>query len=84
MLRPLTDFIGINKEVTVAVTDGATIYDLIKKLVELYGEKLREIVLDPITGRLRVVVLVDGKYGELKTKLIDDSKVVLMIPYAGG
>lgn len=84
MFKPLTDYISVNKETDVDVPDGAIVYDLIQRLVELYGNKLKEILLDTLTEKLKVIVLVDGKYGELKTKLREGSKVFFMIPYAGG
>ena len=52
-----------------------TLKELIEKMIEIYGEKLRD---------MPVMILVDGKRGELETKIKDGTNVVFMIPYAGG
>lgn len=52
-----------------------TLKELIEKMIEIYGEKLRDIP---------VLILVDGKRGEPETKIKDGSNVIFMVPYAGG
>ncbi len=84
LVKPLGDIIGADKTVEINIDNGVTVKNLIDKIVELYGEKASEIILDPKKEKIKIVVIVDGKNGDLKTKLNERSKVVLLIPYGGG
>ncbi len=61
LIKPLTEMIGADKEVEINIDEGATVKALIDKIVELYGEKSREVILDRKKEKIKIVVLVDGK-----------------------
>jgi molybdopterin converting factor small subunit len=64
------------------MNDGATINDLVTKMIERYGEKFKNFLTD--YRDKRAVVLLDGKYTYLETKLVDGNKLFFMLPYCGG
>lgn len=83
-VKPLARMIGADEAAEININEGATVKDLIDKIVELYGKKSREVMLDSKKQKIKIIVLVDGKRGELETKLSEKSKIVLMMPYSGG
>ncbi len=87
-LADLWEAVGKKRELLVELKDGATVLDLVNKLVEQYGEPLRKILVGEKGGLSdSIVVLVNrteiGKGAE-ETVLKDGDEVTFMPPVAGG
>jgi len=83
----LFEITGVREE-TVLLEDGATIADLINRLCEEYGDRLRSFILDQ-EGRLResLAVAVDGqriRVEPMKYRLRGGETVVILPPVSGG
>ncbi len=80
--KPLPEVLGVEKNIEIEMNDGATINDLVTKMIERYGEKFKNFLAD--YRDKRAIVLLNGKYTDLETKLADGNKLFFMLPYCGG
>lgn len=78
------------RTVVVKLPRGATIKDLIEELSRLFGQEIKDIILDPETGNLKSFnnILVNGHnirlLQELRTKLDNGDAVAFFPPVGGG
>lgn len=77
------------RDVSLVLDEGTTVRDLLYRLFERYGVKLREKIMDSKTGNIHshFTILVDGRninyLNGMKTKLLNGS-VISLLPSAGG
>ncbi|MFQ6081283.1 MAG: ubiquitin-like small modifier protein 1 [Candidatus Bathyarchaeia archaeon] len=96
MLHLHVNFYAYMRELThvnkleLEISKEATVKDLLDQLVERFGRKFRERVLEPNGKELRrgIAILVNGRNIEalqrLETKLVDGDIVAVVPPVAGG
>lgn len=78
--RFISETLGTEKNIMLDLSENdITLKELIDKLIEIYGEKLEKTFKN-----IPISILIDGKLGMLNAKIKDGSKVLFMIPYAGG
>lgn len=87
-LAAFRDVVGKNY-VDVTIEEGETVEELLKRLCNQFGKKLRNLIFrknDSITNN--VVIFVNGRniltLDGLKTKLKDDDYLILSTPLTGG
>ena len=78
------------KETALQLDSGATVGDALEELCRRFGEKFRESLIDPLTGKVRPYyrILVEGKdfhqLEDLATHLAEGDVISLFPPVAGG
>ncbi len=78
------------REETVETSNSSTIMDLLKLLVEKHGQKMRDYLFDPTTGKPRphLRFLLDGKsvhmINAFDTELSDEATLLIVPSVAGG
>lgn len=88
-LADIWEVVGRKREFTVELSEGATVMDLINKLIKLYGEPLKKILLDEDMKGLSDSILILINRSEVKNdvarKVLEDGdEVILMPPVVGG
>ena len=80
----------IGRKIEVDFPEGATVKDLLSRLVDRYGEKLKRQFFNPKTGKPQpyIKVLLNGRDIDfpngIDTKLNDGDVLALFPPVAGG
>lgn len=78
------------REETIETSNSSTIMDLLRLLAEKHGQRMREYLFDPATGKPRPYLqfLLDGRsvhmIDEFKTALTDDATLLIVPPVSGG
>ncbi len=84
-LSILRDATGVKEEV-LQLKDGATVEDLIRCLIEKYGERLRRLLTDSEIDQ-GIMITLDGTLvskAEMKNQISDGSEVLIGLPPFGG
>lgn len=91
-VKPLGDIwevVGKKRELLIELEEGATILDLVNKMVKRYGEPLKKILLSEEKEGLSDSIVVLVNRTEIKKEvaekvLKDGDEVIFMPPVAGG
>lgn len=84
-LSILRDATGV-KEEEIQLKEGATVEDLIRHLIEKYGERLRQILTDSEIEQ-GIMITLDGALlskADMKNPISDGSEVLIGLPPFGG
>ena len=68
----------------VEAPDGATVRDVIDKLLEKGGARARKLILSPDGKTLKIMVMLAGKAVVSETTLQDGQEISLMLTIGGG
>jgi MoaD family protein len=84
-LSILRDATGV-KEEEIQLKEGATVEDLIRHLIEKYGERLRQLLTDSEIEQ-GIMITLDGALlskADMKNPISDGSEVLIGLPPFGG
>ena len=87
-LADIWEAVGKKRELVVELEEGATILDLVNKLVERYGESLKKILMNEEGGLSSSIIVLINRTEVKKevegTVLKNGDEVTFMPPVAGG
>lgn len=84
----LKEVIGV-REITLAVDEGSTVKDLMRLLLEKYGSRLKERIVDS-SGTIypHLTILINGReisfLGGMETRLTEGDVISILPPAGGG
>jgi molybdopterin converting factor small subunit len=69
----------------ITVRENAVLGELLDTLIDKYGESFKLNLFDPGTGRLKLIILVNGtSEGDLKFHICDSDRINIVSPITGG